>query len=62
MVALVDLKKVQDEANKEFREEREVEAKKRLKNQMKVVESCRVALKNEERKLEDLMTAIAEGN
>jgi len=62
MVALVDVSKVQSEAQKEFREEQEKEAKKRLKSQMRVVENCRVALKNEERKLEDLMTAIAEGN
>ena len=38
MGALVDIKKVQDEANKEFREEQEKEAKGRLKEQMKVVE------------------------
>lgn len=62
MGALIDVKKVQQEAQKEFREEREIDAKKRLKSQMKVVEDCRAALMNEERKLQDLMTAIAEGN
>lgn len=61
-MALIDVKKVQQDAEKEYREEQEKEAKKRLKQQMKVVEDCKVALRNEERKLEDLITTIAEGN
>lgn len=61
-MAVIDISSVQKQAEEEFRKEREDEAKKRLKAQMKVVEDCRIALKNEERKLEDIMTAIADGN
>jgi hypothetical protein len=59
---LIDIKKLTEEAQadviKEFRER----AKERIKAQMKTVENAKIVLANEERKLQDLLTTIGEGN
>lgn len=62
MSALIDIKKVQDEAKAEVLKERETDAKKRIKAKMKEIADLETALANAKRELDDLVTAITEGN
>lgn len=59
---MFDIKKVQDEAEKEVREERMVKAKARIKDKLKSIESAKAVLANLEREYQDLLRAIADGN
>ena len=57
-----DTRSIKEIALDEIRKEKADEAKTRIKAQMRVVESARQIYENEQRKLDDIMAAIDEGN
>jgi len=59
---MLDIKKVQEEAQKEVYEETMAEAKERLKRKMKELSNAKTIVSNLERELKDLTLAISEGN
>lgn len=58
---MFDIKKVKEEARAEIVKERTDAAKKKLVNQMRVVEGARTILRAEELKLADIEAQIADG-
>lgn len=61
MTVLIDIKKVKQEAQAEINKERADAAKKRLVNQMRVVELARQVVRAEEMKLADIEAQITDG-
>lgn len=59
---MLDVKKVQEEAQKEIAEEASAKAKERIKEQMRRVHKAQTCLENEKRALDDLLACISEGN
>lgn len=59
-MALVDIKKVKDEAEKEMVEERFKKAKGKVKAKMEEIESARKTVRNLEIELEDIMADLGE--
>jgi hypothetical protein len=59
---LIDIKKITEEAQAEVLKDMKERAKERIKRQMQVVENAKIVLANEERKLQDLLATISEGN
>lgn len=59
---MLDIKKVKEDAEEQVREERTAKAQAMLVNQMRVVETAKQVLANEQRRLADIETAIADGN
>ena len=59
---MVDVKKVQEEAEKEIREEREKKAKEVIKALLRKRETAKQVLANIERELADAMAEIGTGN
>lgn len=60
-MALLDIKKIKEEALKEVNKDAEEKAKSLIKNKLREVEQARKILRNLERELEDLYVDIAEG-
>ena len=61
-MSLIDIKKVQEEAQAEIRKEREEKAKGQIKAKMKQVEQAEIIVMNLKRELDDLIATIGEGN
>jgi hypothetical protein len=59
---LIDIKKLTEEAEAEVTKEMKERAKTRIKSQMLTVQNAKIVLANEERKLQDLIATISEGN
>jgi anti-sigma28 factor (negative regulator of flagellin synthesis) len=59
---MFDINAVEKAAREELAKERAEKAKSALKRQMQVVELAKQVVANEERKLADIKTAIADGN
>jgi hypothetical protein len=59
---MTDTRSIKEIALDEIRKEKADEAKTRIKAQMRIVESARQVYENEQRKLDDIMAAIDEGN
>ena len=57
-----DTQSIKDLALEEIRKEKADEAKGRIKAQMRIVDSARQVYENEQRKLNDILAAIDEGN
>lgn len=60
--ALIDIKAVQEEAEKEIRDERAREAKTKLKISLKRISDAELVVANLKREHEDIIRAIADGN
>jgi hypothetical protein len=61
-MSLIDVKKVQEEAEAELREEAEKKAKTKIKSKIKEIQAAEVIVANLKRDLEDLYATIGEGN
>lgn len=57
---MLDIKKIEEEAQKEYREERETEAKEQVKEKLKELENAKHAVRNIERELKDLYAELTE--
>lgn len=57
---MIDIKKVQEEAEKEFNEEKMTKAKNRVKGKLKELESAKQIVRNLERELQDIYATIDE--
>lgn len=57
-----DTNSIREAALEEIRKEQIEAAKGRIKSQLRVVEQARQVYENEQRKLDDIMHAIEEGN
>lgn len=58
----MDTRSIKEQALEEIRKEKMELAKTRIKAQLKVVETARTVYENEQRKLDDILRAIDEGN
>jgi len=58
---MIDIKKVKEEAAKQFREETTKKATEQLVKQMRIVEQARQVLRAEELKLADIESQIEDG-
>ena len=59
-MALLDIKAIREEAEKEFAEEKSKEAKGKIKTHMAKIEQAKLVVRNLERELDDLMQKITE--
>ena len=57
----LDFKKIKEDAQKEFDEERETVAKRKIKAKLKELDTAKQVVKNLERELEDLEDELQQG-
>jgi hypothetical protein len=59
-MALIDIKKVQDDAQAEYAQERMKDAKEKVKEKLKLIEKAKLVVRNLERELEDLYATLGQ--
>lgn len=57
---MIDVKKVKEEATKEYNEEKEREAKSKVKKIMKDLDKAKLVVRNLERELEDCLAEVGQ--
>jgi len=61
-MALLDIKGLVAEVEKEVNDELRARMKGKIKTQLQIVEQARTVLKNEQRKLDDILESVAESS